>query len=197
VKATYNSDHYSHIDHRNPALEPAGVNRSSNGYQFDGGLDLLLGDLAQGEIYAGYLEQFYNKSQPHPLKDISGVDFGANVTWYPTELLTVHLAGQRQIENTTLTGVSGGDDRSGTLNVDYELLRRLHVLANVGYDDTAFRGSSPHREDQTFSAGIGGKFLLSHYAWINANYEYSNRSSTLGIAKYVDNFASVGLNLQD
>jgi hypothetical protein len=70
----------------------------------------------------------------------------------------------------------------------------LHVLANVGYDDTNYRTV---REDKAFSGGIGAKFLLSHYAWIDASYEYTHRASTIPAAGYADNFARIGLNLQD
>lgn len=180
VKGTYNND-----DLFRQTI------RSSHGYNADAGLDLLLGDLAQGEVYVGYLDQLYHKPA---FKNISGLDYGADVTWYPTELLTVRLAGERTLQNTILGTASAGDDKSGKLSADYELLRRLHVQANVGYDDTNYRTV---REDKAFSAGVGGKFLLSHYAWINVNYEYTNRASTLPIARYVDNFASIGLNLQD
>lgn len=217
VRGTYNTDNYSHLDNfSNPPAPPPPppppcampsvncINHSSHGYSFDGGLNLLLGDLAQGEIYAGWIDQFYDRNQPIHLKDISGVDFGANVTWYPTELLTVHLAGARQIENTifvsTAGAASGGDDRNGTLTLDYELLRRVHVNGNVGYDDVNYRGGG--REDKTLSGGIGAKWLMSHNVWLSANYEYSNRSSAVASPKvpsgrYVDNFFSVGLNLQD
>ena len=186
VKATYNNDELFR--------DPLVPTRSSHGYNFDGGIDLLLGDLAQGEIYVGYLDQLYHKPT---FKDISGLDYGANVTWYPTELLTIHLAGQRQIENTILANSAAGDDKSATLSADYELLRRLHLLANVGYDDINYKGTIPRRDDKTLSAGVGGKWLLSHYVWLNANYQYQIRSSTIPVAEYVDNFASIGLNLQD
>jgi|SRR5579871_1373072 len=201
VRGTYNIDHYSHLDTFSDP--PFAINRSSDGYSIDGGLNLLLGDLAQGEIYAGWLDQFYNKHQAVPLRDISGIDFGANVTWYPTELLTVKLAGARQIENTIFVAAghvaSAGDDKNATLTLDYELLRRLHLNGNVGYDDVNYRGGG--REDQALMGGLGAKWLMSHYVWLSANYQYTNRWSIVraGVPSghYVDNFFTVGLNLQD
>lgn len=195
VRATYNADIFSHRDHREFALPDPGVDRSSHGYNFDGGVDLLLGNLAQGEFYVGWLDQLYDMNQPHPLKDISGIDFGGNLTWYPTELLVVKLSGARQIQNTTLGGASAGDDISVTLSGDYEVLRRLHIVADAGYDDTTYPGNG--RADHAFSLGGGAKFLLSHYVWLNATYQYTNRSSNVLIGRYADNFISAGLNLQD
>jgi hypothetical protein len=181
VKATYNND------------DQVDTTRSSNGYSVDAGVDLLLGNLAQGEAYIGYLTQDYKA----PFKDISGLDFGANLTWYPTELLTVKLAGSRQLENTTVTNAGAGDDKSGSLTADYELLRTLHLNATVGYDDTNYAGSIPVRDDKSFSAGAGAKWLLTHYVWLDAHYTYTNRSSTVLAGRYVDNLVSIGLNLQD
>jgi hypothetical protein len=179
VKATYNND--NQVDDT----------RDSNGYSIDAGVDLLLGNLAQGEAYIGYLNQTYKA----PFKDISGLDFGANLTWYPTELLTIKLAGARQLENTTVVGAGAGDDKSGSLTADYEVLRRLHVNATVGYDDTNYSGNG--RDDQAFKVGGGAKWLLSHYVWLDAKYTYTNRASNVPSGRYVDNLVSVGLNLQD
>ncbi len=180
VRGTYNTDDLFH-----------NTVRSSHGYNVDAGVDLLLGNLIQGQAYVGYLDQLYHKPA---FRDVTGLDYGANLTWYPTELLIVRLAGARTLQNTILGTAPAGDDKSATLSLDYELLRRLHVLANVGYDDTNYRTV---RDDKAFSAGIGGKFLLSHYAWIDANYEYTHRASTIPVAGYADNFVRVGLNLQD
>jgi hypothetical protein len=190
IRGTYNSDDYSHLD----TFSVTPVNRSSHGYNIDAGVTLLLGDLIQGQVYVGYLDQIYKKNQAIPLKDVTGIDFGADLNWYPTELLTVHLAGSRQIENTTVAGSSAGDDRGVSLGLDYELLRTLHLLANAGYDDTRFGGI---RDDKLISFGGGGKWLMSHYVWLVANYTYTNRSSTDPNGRYVDNLFTVGLNLQD
>jgi hypothetical protein len=181
VKATYNND------------DQVDTSRSSKGYSFDAGVDLLLGNLAQGEAYIGYLNQDYKA----PFKSVSGLDFGANITWYPTELLTIKVAGARQIENTTVPGASAGDDRNGSLTADYELLRRLHVNATASYDDTKYAGSISNRDDKAFRIGGGAKWLLSHYVWLDAHYTHTSRSSTEPTASYVDNLVTVGLNLQD
>src|SRR5262249_51454304 len=140
LRGTYNTDDVFHD-----------TVRSSHGYNVDAGVDLLLGNLIKGQVYVGYLDQLYHKPAFH---DVTGLDYAANLTWYPTELLIVRLAGARPLQNTILgglgTGASAGDDKSATLSLDYELLRRLHVLANVGYDDTNYRTV---RDDKAFSAG--------------------------------------------
>ncbi len=196
MRGTYNSDDYSHPDMFNGYA----LDRSSHGFNVDTGVTLLLGDLIQGQAFIGYLDQIYNKNQLLPfgvpqLKDISGLDYGANLSWYPTELLTVHLSGARQIVNTTVANSSAGDDKNVALGLDYELLRTLHLTANAGYDATNYSGSG--RDDKAVSFGAGGKYLMSHYVWLTANYTYTNRSSTDPAGRYVDNTAMLGINLQD
>ena len=182
LRGTYNTDDYSNLS-----------SRSSHGYNVDAGVTLLLGNLIQGQAFLGYLDQIYKA----PFKNISGFDYGANLSWYPTELLTVHLAGARQIENTTVVGASAGDDKNVALDLDYELLRTLHLLANGGFDDTNYPGAIGGRTDKTITFGGGGKFLMSHYVWLSATYTYTNRSSTVSFGRYVDNLAMLGINLQD
>ena len=195
ARGTYNDDHYN-----TELKDRDGVFRSSHGYEVDGGINLLLSDLANGDLYAGYIQQFYNKNQTIPLPDISGLDFGAHLNWFPTELLALHLTASRQFQNTVVVSgplvASAGDDRNVSLSADYEVLREFTLTGNVGYDDTSYKGAG--RDDKTFLAGIGGKWLINHYLWANFNYQYAIRSSTaaLGAGDYNDNLVSIGLNLQ-
>jgi hypothetical protein len=191
VRGIYNNDHY-----RN---DPS---RSSDGFEGDVGVKLLLSDLVQGQAYVGYLMQSYKA----PYKDINGFDYGADLYWYPTELLTLHLAGAHSIVNTSLTGAAGGDDKNVSVDADWEVHRRFHITANAGFDDTDYKHSAlispvePDREDQTLSFGGGMKWLISHYVWVDGKYTYTNRSSTWRgplAGSYHDNTFMVGLNLQD
>jgi hypothetical protein len=184
VKGTYNSDQFEeHFDR-------TGAHRSSDGYQIDAGVNLLLGDLVQGTAYIGYVDQMYS----NPLPDISGLDFGADVTWYPTELLTLQLTASRQIVNTTFAGASGGDDRNVNLAATYEVTRQVFLNASVGYDDTEYKGAGLTETTPTF--GVGVKYLVNHYAQIQLNYNYSSRNATFSGLNYTDNLLSLGLNLQ-
>ncbi|MBV9331564.1 MAG: outer membrane beta-barrel protein, partial [Alphaproteobacteria bacterium] len=197
VRGTYNDDHYF-INPLNPnGGDRNGDLRSSHGYTFDTGLNLLLTDLVSAQLYLGYLDQMYIKHQPHPLSDVSGLDFGANLNWYPTELLTIHLSALRQIENIVLPGASAGDDKSVALSAEYEVTRRIFATGSVGFDDVLYKMiPPPSLTDKTLSAGLGVKWLVSHYLTASANYNYSIRSSTRAGGSYDDNLVSVALNLQ-
>ncbi len=100
VKALYDSRSFD------LPIDRTGVHRASNGYRIDGGLDLQLTHLISGQIFVGYLDQSFRA----PLKDISGIDYGVNLDWFASPVLTVHLNGTHQISDTTLGGVSASDD---------------------------------------------------------------------------------------
>jgi len=194
VKATYNTDSF------NQHFDRSGYSRDSHGYQADVGVNLLLGNLVQGTVYVGYVDQMYSHDRnPTTLKvlpDISGVDFGANLTWYPTELLTVQLTASRQIVNTTFSGASGGDDRNVNLQATWEVTRRMSLNASVGYDDTSYKGAGLDESTPTF--GVGMKYIISHYVQAQLNYAYSTRNSNGNFSElnYNDNLVSLGLNFQ-
>jgi len=192
VRATYNSDQYQQY------FDRTGTHRSSTEDQFDAGVKLLLSNLIRGQIYVGYLDDHFDTHQANPLKDITGVDFGASVQWFPTELLTVDLAASRTITDTVLAGASGGDDRNVSLNADYEVTRRLHLTFNAAYDDTAYEGSvaPSNLSVDTTSVGLGGKWYIMHYVQATVAYTYSTRSSNAALFRYNDNLVTVGLNLQ-
>lgn len=179
-------------------LDASGTHRSSTGEQYDAGVKVLLSNLLQGQIYLGYLSDHYDHNQTNALNDISGLDYGVALTWFPTELLTVHLAGQRAIVDTTLFGASGGDDKNVALNGDYELTRRVHLTANVGYDYTSYNGTTnpTNAHVATTTAGVGAKWLISHYVQGTLAYTYSTRDSNVSTFAYHDNLVTVGLNLQ-
>ena len=196
VRATYNTDSFNlHYDR-------TGYSRDSHGYQADVGVNLLLGNLIQGTVYVGYVDQMYSHDRlpttTSVLPDISGLDFGANLTWYPTELLTVQLTASRQIVNTTFSGASGGDDRNVNIQATWEVTRRMFLTASPATTTRAYKGATPSLEESTPTFGVGMKYIISHYIQAELNYQYATRDSSSGYPElnYNDNLVSLGLNLQ-
>jgi hypothetical protein len=186
VRGTFNSDH------PNSALS---AQRPTQGMGVDAGVEFLLSHLVEGSVYCGYLHQQYTA----PLPDVSGLDFGAELKWYPSELFTVDLKAGRQIQYTTLALVSAGDNKFVVLSADYELTRVVHLTANVNYDDVDYVGSVPSRDDTTPRFGVGGRWLFSQHASLDLNYNYVKRSSTVPTAPeaaFTDNLVSAALNFQ-
>lgn len=170
-----------------------GLHRSSNGFQVDGGADVQLTHLLDGEVYIGYLTQRYAKNVPLPLPDVSGLDFGAGVNWFATPLITVHLKGARTLEDTTIYGAAASDDKQIALSADYEFRRNIIVQAALSYTDSIFSGTK--REDQYPTAGLALRYLMNRYTQMTLGYRYSRRTSDLRTIDFTDNQLSAGVAL--
>jgi hypothetical protein len=166
------------------------LHRGSHGYRIDGGVDLQITHLVKGEIFIGYLQQ--NFASP-ALKDVSGLDFGAELDWYVSPVLTAHLSGKRTLNNVVLSGVSVSDDKSVSLSADYEFRPNIIVQSHVSYTNSRYVGSS--RTDSYPGVGVGIKYLMNRYASFDVNYNYSSRSTDTAALEYTDNTVSVGINL--
>ncbi len=101
-----------------------------------------------------------------------------------------------------MAGASAGDDKGVNLGLNYELTRRVSLTARASYDDTYYKGTAtlvplqPNRDDTTVDLGVGAKWLISHYVYATANFDHTDRSSTIHLAGYHDNLVMVGVNLQ-
>jgi hypothetical protein len=188
VKASYDDRHFDHLYDR------SGLDRSSHGYRFDGGLDMQLTHLLAGELFVGYLDQSFAQNVPTPLPDVSGLDYGAQLDWYASPVLTVHLSGSRQLADVIIDNASVADNKSVALSADYEFRRNIIVQGRVFYTDSRFVGTT--RDDTYPGAGIGVIYLLNRYMSANLNYNYSERS-TNGYPEFnfTDDTVSVGLTL--
>ena len=183
VRANYDDRTFDQLLDRN------GLNRASNGFEYTSGLDLMLTHLLRGEIFVGYLDQKFTA----PLPNVSGLDFGANLDWYATELLTVHLTASRMPADTTVAGASALDTRQGAISFDWEVLPNVIVQGNAGYTDMKFVGAT--RDDQIADAGIGAKYLLNRHLSADVNYRFEQRNTNAAGQKYTDNLVTVGLTL--
>jgi len=183
VKGSYDSRVFDQF------LDRSGFHRSSNGFRFDGGVDLQLTNLIDGEVFVGYLEQHYAQNVLTPLKNIAGLDYGGQLNWYPTQLMTVHLTASHTISDVILTGVSASEDESVKLSAEYELGYNLIAQANGEYTHSHLPGST--RSDDYPSAGINLKYLMNEYLSANLSYDYSERSSNIATANYRDNMISL------
>jgi hypothetical protein len=163
--------------------------RDSQGYRMDTGINLLLSRLVVGEAYVGYISE---DLKGPGFADLSGIDYGAALRWYPSELITVHLNASRTPNATTIAGASLADDRYVEAGVDYELLRNVIVQADVAYTDTKLDGIT--RRDQDLSAQLGVRYLLNSTFRADARFTHTARASTEAGRGYTDNVFSITLS---
>jgi len=184
VKASYDERDFDQLTDR------SGVHRSSHGFRVDGGVNLQLTHLVRGEVFVGYLSQ--NFASP-ALKDISGFDYGVQLDWFVSDVLTAHLSGRRTLDDVVLSGVSLADNKSVYASADYEFRPNIILQAHASYTNTTYGGST--RTDNYPGAGVGVKYLVNQYASLNLNYNYSQRSTQSSAFEYTDNTVSIGLSL--
>jgi hypothetical protein len=193
VKFSYDERDFNLFDDRTKFSDGRGYHRSSHGYRVDGGVNLQISHLVSGEVYVGYLTQLFSQNVPHPLQNVSGFDYGVQLDWYVTPLLTAHISGKRSLDDVVLSGVSVADNKNVTLSADYEFRPNIIVQGRAGYTNTRYVGSG--RTDDYPSVGIGVMYLVNRYVSLNVNYNYSERSADTAALAYTDNTVSIGLAL--
>ena len=171
-----------------------GFDRSSSGYHIDAGSQFFISHLVQGQIFVGYLDETFKTAGLLNLPNINALDYGANVNWYVTPLLTLHLGAARTIDDTTVPGASASDDQAVFASADYELLRDVIVQGQVGYLNSKFVGTT--RTDSVPTAGAEVTWLINHNFRLNLQYNYSNRNSDVIGAQYTQNTVMLGLQAQ-
>lgn len=174
-------------------LDRSGIDRASHGYRLDGGVRLQLSHMVRGELFVGYLDQNFRKNTSSPLKNVSGLDYGAQLDWFATPVLTVHISGSRQLQDIVLSGVSVADNRNVTISADYEFRPNIIFQVKGGYSDVRYVGSP--RSDTYPSVGITMRYLINRYVSANIGYAFERRSSDSAGVDYADNTASIGLTI--
>ena len=167
-----------------------GFDRNNDGYRADAGLDMRLTNLIDGSLYVGYLRQDYKA----PLRPVSGLDYGASLRWYATELVVVTLSAKHTVDETTLANVAGSDVQSVQLSADYSFRHDIILTAGLGYSVDRFSGAG--RSDDILSADIGAKYFMNEYVYWKLGYQYSHRTSTIPAFGFSDNTAMITLGLQ-
>jgi uncharacterized protein (PEP-CTERM system associated) len=128
-----------------------------------------------------------------PLPDVSGFNYGATLTWYPTQLLTLRFNAQRRLTDTVVPGASASDDRIFGVIADWELLRNFLVRGTFEYIDSVFPGAA--RDDNYITAGISARYYMNNYISAGAGYTYSNRSSSVTGQDFDENVLRANVNL--
>lgn len=187
LKASYDGRHFDH------EFDRSGLDRASHAYHFDAGLDLQITHLVSGEVYVGYLDDHFAQNVPHPLKNISGLDYSVQLDWFASPLWTFHLSGSRVLQDVIIAGASAADTKSIRFSGDYEFRPDIIVQTYVSYAGVNYVGTT--RTDDYPGAGIGVKYLLNRYVSANLNYNYSERSANVPNVNFTDDMISVGLTL--
>jgi hypothetical protein len=179
--------------------ETGGVERNSQGYNAVVGVSLDLGGVTFGDVYAGYLEQYY---EDNAFNTLSAPTFGGALTWNATTLTTLNARVARVVQETTQTAPTGAASSgilrtTGGLSADHELLRNLILTAGVTITNDDYQDIK--RNDYYYITGVGARYLMNRNVYANIGYQFvrhttDGRDTTDN--SYYQNLVRIGLEAQ-
>jgi hypothetical protein len=158
VRALYNNRNFSVGTPTVPA-------RSSQGYQVLAGVDFEPAALLRGSIGIGYIQQLYNSPF---YTSFAGFGFNGKVQFFPTQLTTVTVSGDRSVQDSGIPGSGGYLSTNGSIRVDHELLRQLLLGAQVGYQYNVFHNLD--RRDGRVAVGANSTYRMNRNVSLELNY---------------------------
>ncbi|WP_255568134.1 outer membrane beta-barrel protein [Brevundimonas sp. PAMC22021] len=136
------------------------------------GADFEVGALIRAQIAAGHVRQAFDDPA---IRDIQGVAATARVEWFPTQLTTVTLTGDRTVEDAERLGSAASLSSRVALAVDHELLRNLILSARIGWRRQAY--NDVDREDRRFTTALEASYLFNRRYGVRLTGIHEQRSS--------------------
>lgn len=175
------------IEDRIQNVDDDGFERDSDGYELRLGTEIDLTAVLFGEVFAGYRVQRFDDD----FGDETGLSFGVDLNWNPTQLTSVGLTGTRDFEATDEAGAASNFNTSVALSIDHELLRNVIVSGEASYSLADFRNSD--REEDTIGLGVGAQYWLNRNITLETGYRYSTRDSNQDDESFTANDFEVGI----
>ncbi len=167
IKASVNEIDY--VD----STEDGGENRDSDGFSVVVGTGLAFTEIVRGDVFVGYMEQSYADAS---LGDVNSPTAGASVSWDATPLITVNGSLSRSITETTTSGSPAYLSTVASLSADYEILRHLTADAEVKWTRDDYEKIT--KEDDTFLASAGAKYLFNRNYSAGLNYSFTRKNAS-------------------
>ncbi|WP_291321970.1 outer membrane beta-barrel protein [Desulfonatronospira sp.] len=156
------------------------VKRDSDGYRIDIGTGFDLGGVTSGEVFVGYMKQYYDHRP-----DISGFWYGLSMLWQPTRLTSVEAEVMRSIKETTFPDSSGTRSVDAEVRLDHELLRNLLVGAFFDYTRDSYQGVNV--KDNYYTLGPRVTYLWNRNLRAEAKYAYRTKDSNRSHREFTEN----------
>lgn len=158
------------------------------------GVAFGLNRLLQGEAAVGYFHRTFKDAAYAP---ISGLDYNVKLSWSPTRLTTIALAGGKAYQRAPFLGVAGFVQQDVGIAVTHELLRNLLLRPGATYTYAQYVGSPYHIRFATASFGV--TWLLNRHWQLEAGvtHRIGRYSDPLLTARSFDqNRATVSLTFK-
>lgn len=182
---------YIDRNHDEPTIESP-LNRDSENFEVEAGVDFELASLIRGDIAVGYLRTEFDDPA---LSAITGVSADAIFEWFVTQLTTVTLNATRQVDASGLVETAGRTTTVLGAQVDHELLRNVLLNARVEYTDFDFQDID--RQDDRIQLGAGALYKLNRRVQFTADYRYrdENSSGTDADIDFTEHLVMIGVRL--
>jgi hypothetical protein len=171
---------------------PDPFDRDTTGYAIEAGARVELTDLIFGEIRAGVL----HRAVDDPSTDgLTGLSFGANLTWNVTPLTTVRFFADRQVEEGGSQLVSGIIRSQARVDAEHELLRNVVLEAQAGFARIDTIGQI-ETNAQEYNLSVGATWKLDRNLRVFARADRFERfSEDAFFPEFTRNRATIGVRL--
>jgi hypothetical protein len=166
--------------------------RDSEGFELLAGAVFEPAALIRGSVGIGYIQQRFRL--PY-YTDLGGVGFNASVQFFPTQLTTVTLKGNRSVLDSGIPGSGGYLSTRASIQVDHEWLRQLILSASIGHENNRFNNLD--RIDERLTAQASATYRINRHAALKLGYARLDQSShgTDRYRAFTDNRATIGVTL--
>ena len=170
------------------------ANRDSSAFTIIAGSNFDLAGLARGSLGIGYSRRSYKAASLYPVAQ--GLSAQARLEFFPTELTTVIVTLQRQLQDASLGGRGAYWDNRFTLGVDHELLVNLILSASADLARRTY--SDPVGTTSVYQFRLGGRYQATRSLGLNAALTYGrSRPDGAGLGNPFNELgATIGIRIR-
>lgn len=176
--------------HYRSRVDDAGYARDSDGYRAAMGVGWTGLPGLRAEAFAGVMRQEFDETR---FGTVSQPYFGLDVSWRPRPGVLMSGYIDRNLEESTIPGVSAYLDTTYGLRAERQITSRLSLAAHMAYTDSQFQGTG--RTDRVIDAGVSARYYLTRNLYLTGAYRLIDRDSDEDEANYVRSQFLIGLGL--
>lgn len=166
-----------------------GFDQSSQQISYLTGIQWRYSEQLESTVRIGYQTKDFDEASQ---QDISGLSFGAELSWAPSELTRVKLGSARNANESAIADLAGLVTTSFDLGVEHEITERFELFANYRYANDDF----DTRKDISHFITIGFEFDFREWLEIDLEYSYSERESDFNNFSYDANVVMLSFEVE-
>lgn len=173
-----------------------GVDRSSNSFRLEFGVQRELTQLLTANVRVGYLNFRY----PDPtVRDLKVLAYSATLRWNVTPLTSIYVDGERGVDETVSPTTAGNLRDEVRLKVDHELLRNFVVTgrARLGWIKPSVVNAGPgfvlgNSRERQFE--FESRYYIKDRLRLQFAVRHQARNSSTSFLNFKSNTVSVGMH---